>query len=175
MQFQLWQALWKATFHMNGKDYSFDQHGDLNSGYDIILWRQIQDFLDVRDIVAHYSIEQESLSFTSQETRHALSSQIVSISLHWQVIWFFQYSFMVIIFRLSIVHVSRIRHQYWTDLGKKRGLNFTNSGDLLHATLLFCWDCNMPSLVKSLDSCSDHPHNIWLDSHDCIVFRNSWW
>lgn len=80
-------------------------------------------FLDVCDIVAHYSIEQESLSFTSQETRHALSSQIVSISLHWQVIWFFQYSFMVIIFRLSIVHVSRIRHQYWTDL-KKKGAEF---------------------------------------------------
>lgn len=137
VQFQLWQALWKATFHMNGKDYSFDQHGDLNSGYDIILWRQIQDFLDVRDIVAHYSIEQESLSFTSQETRHALSSQIVSISLHWQVIWFFQYSFMVIIFRLSIVHVSRICHQYWTDLEKKGG--WISPTLVICCMLLYCF------------------------------------
>lgn len=65
------------------------------------------------------------------------SQQSVSISLHWQVIWFFQYSFMVIIFRLSIVHVSRIRHQYWTDLEKKGG--WISPTLVICCMLLYCF------------------------------------
>uniref|UniRef100_A0A3Q2VLX6 G-protein coupled receptor family C group 6 member A n=1 Tax=Haplochromis burtoni TaxID=8153 RepID=A0A3Q2VLX6_HAPBU len=49
-------ALWKAKFHMDGKNYSFDPHGDLNTEYDIVLWKQTSESLDVNDIVARYSI-----------------------------------------------------------------------------------------------------------------------
>uniref|UniRef100_I3IW00 G-protein coupled receptor family C group 6 member A n=1 Tax=Oreochromis niloticus TaxID=8128 RepID=I3IW00_ORENI len=61
------RALRKAKFHMDGKNYSFDPHGDLNAEYDIILWNQTSESLDVHDIVAHYSILQSSLTFISQE------------------------------------------------------------------------------------------------------------
>uniref|UniRef100_A0A3B4UAX0 G-protein coupled receptor family C group 6 member A n=1 Tax=Seriola dumerili TaxID=41447 RepID=A0A3B4UAX0_SERDU len=61
---ELREALRKATFLMHGKNYSFDSKGDLNSGYDIILWRQTSPtFVDVHYVVAHYSIENESLTF----------------------------------------------------------------------------------------------------------------
>ncbi|XP_056261067.1 G-protein coupled receptor family C group 6 member A-like isoform X1 [Seriola aureovittata] len=65
---ELREALRKATFLMHGKNYSFDSKGDLNSGYDIILWRQTSPtFVDVHYVVAHYSIENESLTFVSQK------------------------------------------------------------------------------------------------------------
>lgn len=64
---------------MDGKNYSFDIRGDLNSGYDIILWKQTsKNSLDVHNIVANYDIENEMLTFTSQEAKHALDSLIVS-------------------------------------------------------------------------------------------------
>uniref|UniRef100_A0A665V767 G-protein coupled receptor family C group 6 member A n=1 Tax=Echeneis naucrates TaxID=173247 RepID=A0A665V767_ECHNA len=34
------QALRKATFYLDGKNYTFDDKGDLNLGYDVVLWRQ---------------------------------------------------------------------------------------------------------------------------------------
>lgn len=70
----------KAKFHMDGKNYSFDPHGDLNAEYDIILWNQTSESLDVHDIVAHYSILQSSLTFISQEARDAVYIYIVSIT-----------------------------------------------------------------------------------------------
>ncbi|XP_030578229.1 G-protein coupled receptor family C group 6 member A [Archocentrus centrarchus] len=77
---ELRRALRKATFHMNGKNYSFDEHGDLNSGYDIILWKQTsKDSLDVHEIVANYNIETETLTFTSREAKQALDSLIGSV------------------------------------------------------------------------------------------------
>ncbi|KAM8725858.1 G-protein coupled receptor family C group 6 member A-like [Acanthopagrus schlegelii] len=49
-------ALKRATFQMDGKNYSFDKSGDLNSGYDVILWRQSSPTnVDVHYIVAHYN------------------------------------------------------------------------------------------------------------------------
>ncbi|XP_039981929.1 G-protein coupled receptor family C group 6 member A-like [Xiphias gladius] len=62
-------ALRKATFHLDGKNYTFDSRGDLNSGYDVILWRQTSPtFMDMYYIVARYSIETHSLTFISQQT-----------------------------------------------------------------------------------------------------------
>ncbi|KAL3979873.1 glucuronosyltransferase [Sarotherodon galilaeus] len=77
---ELRRALRKATFHMEEKSYSFDHHGDLNSGYDIILWKQTQNSLDVNNILAYYSIEHQSLTFTSQETQQALQSHIGNVT-----------------------------------------------------------------------------------------------
>ncbi|XP_026049557.1 G-protein coupled receptor family C group 6 member A-like [Astatotilapia calliptera] len=73
-------ALWKAKFHMDGKNYSFDPHGDLNTEYDIVLWKQTSESLDVNDIVARYSILQNSLTFISQETKHAFYIYIGNVT-----------------------------------------------------------------------------------------------
>lgn len=61
-------ALRKAAFHMDGKNYTFDNRGDLRSGYDVILWKQTSTFVDVHYIVANYSIENQKLTFISQKT-----------------------------------------------------------------------------------------------------------
>lgn len=66
----------RATFHMDGKNYTFDNRGDLNSGYDVILWKQTSTHVDVHDIVAHYSIENQELNFTSQKTLHSVIVRI---------------------------------------------------------------------------------------------------
>lgn len=89
---------------MEEKSYSFDHHGDLNSGYDIILWKQTQDSLDVNNILAYYSIEHQNLTFTSQETQQALQRHIVSVYLS-QVILLFN-SFITLLFY----------HWYWVPL-----------------------------------------------------------
>ncbi|XP_062293786.1 G-protein coupled receptor family C group 6 member A-like [Scomber scombrus] len=61
-------ALRKATFHMDGQNYKFDDRGDLNSGYDVILWRQdASTFVDVHYIVANYDIRNKTLNFTSPQ------------------------------------------------------------------------------------------------------------
>ncbi|XP_071335086.1 G-protein coupled receptor family C group 6 member A-like isoform X2 [Trachinotus anak] len=67
------EALREAIFHMDGKNYSFDRRGDLNSGYDVILWRQTSpNVVDVHNVVATYSIETKNLTFNSQQTSQAV-------------------------------------------------------------------------------------------------------
>ncbi|KAM7368041.1 hypothetical protein PAMP_014294 [Pampus punctatissimus] len=66
---ELREALKKAKFHMDGRTYAFDDRGDLNSGYDVILWRQHSPtFVDVHYIVATYDIESSLFSFISPKT-----------------------------------------------------------------------------------------------------------
>ncbi|KAM9339211.1 G-protein coupled receptor family C group 6 member A-like [Symphorus nematophorus] len=43
-------ALRKATYQMDGKNYTFNNRGDLNTGYDVVLWRQTPTFVDVHYI-----------------------------------------------------------------------------------------------------------------------------
>ncbi|XP_076016364.1 G-protein coupled receptor family C group 6 member A-like isoform X2 [Genypterus blacodes] len=62
-------ALQKATFDLEGQNYTFDNRGDLNTGYEIILWRQNQAMLDVQNVVAHYSIQNKNITFTSPSAR----------------------------------------------------------------------------------------------------------
>ncbi|XP_073348570.1 G-protein coupled receptor family C group 6 member A-like [Pagrus major] len=53
---ELREALRRATFHMDGENYSFDDKGDLNSGYEVILWNQSSPTdVDVHYVVAHYN------------------------------------------------------------------------------------------------------------------------
>ncbi|XP_074541964.1 G-protein coupled receptor family C group 6 member A-like [Halichoeres trimaculatus] len=64
---ELREALRKATFHMDGVDYKFDKKGDLNTGYDVILWKQTPTSLEPYSIVAVYCVQNQSLTFF-QET-----------------------------------------------------------------------------------------------------------
>uniref|UniRef100_UPI0037E916C9 G-protein coupled receptor family C group 6 member A-like n=1 Tax=Semicossyphus pulcher TaxID=241346 RepID=UPI0037E916C9 len=60
-------ALRKATFHMDGNEYTFDTNGDLNTGYDVILWKQNSTVLNLYNIVASYSIRNQNLTFISHK------------------------------------------------------------------------------------------------------------
>lgn len=65
-------------FVMDGKKYSFDGRGDLDTGYDVILWRQTSpDYLDMRYTVAQYSIEDKKLIFTSRDARNLVLDETV--------------------------------------------------------------------------------------------------
>ncbi|XP_076016244.1 G-protein coupled receptor family C group 6 member A-like [Genypterus blacodes] len=66
---QFLRALQKATFDLDGQNYTFDNRGDLNTGYEIILWRQNQELLKVQNIVAYYSIQNKNITFTSPSAR----------------------------------------------------------------------------------------------------------
>ncbi|XP_076016360.1 G-protein coupled receptor family C group 6 member A-like [Genypterus blacodes] len=59
-------ALQKATFDLEGQNYTFDNRGDLNTGYEIVLWIQNQAMLDVQNVVAHYSTQDKKITFTSK-------------------------------------------------------------------------------------------------------------
>ncbi|XP_035535017.1 G-protein coupled receptor family C group 6 member A-like [Morone saxatilis] len=74
--FQLRDALRKGTFTMDGENYTFNENGDLNSGYDIILWNQKSTTLvDVHNIVATYSIKKNhTLTFISPEKEQEVFS-----------------------------------------------------------------------------------------------------
>ncbi|CAJ1077153.1 G-protein coupled receptor family C group 6 member A-like [Xyrichtys novacula] len=61
-------ALKTATFYMDGIPYKFDKKGDLNTGYDVVLCREMQNSLDVNYVVAQYSIQNQSLTFISKKT-----------------------------------------------------------------------------------------------------------
>ncbi|XP_029351810.1 G-protein coupled receptor family C group 6 member A-like isoform X2 [Echeneis naucrates] len=74
------QALRKATFYLDGKNYTFDDKGDLNLGYDVVLWRQTSpNFVDVHYIVAHYDIKTHGLKFNSQETLNDVNNVTAAV------------------------------------------------------------------------------------------------
>ncbi|XP_007561006.1 G-protein coupled receptor family C group 6 member A-like [Poecilia formosa] len=57
-----------ANFYLDGKKYSFDKKSNLNSGYDIVLWRyNSPNTLDMNYEVGHYHIEQGSITFIRSE------------------------------------------------------------------------------------------------------------
>ena len=67
---------------MDGRNYTFDERGDLNSGYDVILWRQNQStFVDVHYIVATYDIENKTFTFISPKTHQDFQNVTVRIYL----------------------------------------------------------------------------------------------
>ncbi|XP_017291495.1 G-protein coupled receptor family C group 6 member A-like isoform X1 [Kryptolebias marmoratus] len=60
-------ALQKANFTLNGKNYSFDENFNLNTGYDVILWKYTSDgILDTNYIVQHYDIGNQQLINNSE-------------------------------------------------------------------------------------------------------------
>ncbi|XP_015245559.1 PREDICTED: G-protein coupled receptor family C group 6 member A-like [Cyprinodon variegatus] len=61
---QLRDALGSTEFSIDGKKYSFNKDCDVDSGYDIILWRYTSPrTVDMNYKVAHYDIQQEKLMF----------------------------------------------------------------------------------------------------------------
>ncbi|XP_041831988.1 G-protein coupled receptor family C group 6 member A [Melanotaenia boesemani] len=61
-------ALRNTMFFMDGKNYSFDERGDIDSGYDVILWKEPSpSFLNTNNIVGFYDIKNQSLTFNSDK------------------------------------------------------------------------------------------------------------
>uniref|UniRef100_A0A096LR43 G-protein coupled receptor family C group 6 member A n=1 Tax=Poecilia formosa TaxID=48698 RepID=A0A096LR43_POEFO len=68
LSFQFRDVLKTANFYLDGKKYSFDKKSNLNSGYDIVLWRyNSPNTLDMNYEVGHYHIEQGSITFIRSE------------------------------------------------------------------------------------------------------------
>ncbi|KAM9797920.1 G-protein coupled receptor family C group 6 member A [Neosynchiropus ocellatus] len=66
---QPWQvlsALKKQNFQLWGKSYSFDSSGDINLGYDVIMWQSSQGAVHVHDVVAEYDTSSKSFIHKNQ-------------------------------------------------------------------------------------------------------------
>ncbi|KAJ8290914.1 hypothetical protein GJAV_G00019140 [Gymnothorax javanicus] len=64
---ELLTELRESTFQMEGKSYSFDSNGELNLGYDMILWSSNRGIISVSDVMAQYDPWTQNFSFTSQD------------------------------------------------------------------------------------------------------------
>ncbi|XP_072218690.1 G-protein coupled receptor family C group 6 member A [Leuresthes tenuis] len=72
-------ALRNASFVMDNNTYSFDKNGDINSGYDVILWKETSpSMLDSNYVVGHYDIKNQMLTFEKKEDLYSLTKSVSS-------------------------------------------------------------------------------------------------
>ncbi|XP_004673856.1 PREDICTED: G-protein coupled receptor family C group 6 member A isoform X1 [Condylura cristata] len=72
--FQPWElldALKNVTFTDGGKSFHFDAHGDMNTGYDVVLWKEINGHMTITKI-AQYDLKNDVFIITDQETKNEL-------------------------------------------------------------------------------------------------------
>lgn len=50
---------------MDGNDYSFDEYGDINSGYEVIVWRDQRSSMDMNNIIGYFDIQTQKLIFNT--------------------------------------------------------------------------------------------------------------
>lgn len=65
LPFQFKDALRAAKFSMDGNDYSFDEYGDINSGYEVIVWRDQRSSMDMNNIIGYFDIQTQKLIFNT--------------------------------------------------------------------------------------------------------------
>ncbi|XP_004673858.1 PREDICTED: G-protein coupled receptor family C group 6 member A isoform X3 [Condylura cristata] len=68
---QLLDALKNVTFTDGGKSFHFDAHGDMNTGYDVVLWKEINGHMTITKI-AQYDLKNDVFIITDQETKNEL-------------------------------------------------------------------------------------------------------
>lgn len=78
---QLLDALKNVTFIDEGNSFHFDAHGDMNTGYDVVLWKEIDGHLAITKI-AQYDLKNDVFIITDQETKNEFSNLKVIL---WQV------------------------------------------------------------------------------------------
>ncbi|XP_067458642.1 G-protein coupled receptor family C group 6 member A [Thunnus thynnus] len=66
------QALWKQEFNLGGKNYTFDDRGDINLGYDVTMWRSHEGNIHVHDVVAEYHLDKKNFTYTNHNTSEQL-------------------------------------------------------------------------------------------------------
>ncbi|XP_003781666.1 G-protein coupled receptor family C group 6 member A isoform X3 [Otolemur garnettii] len=66
---QLLDVLKNVTFTDGGNSFHFDAHGDLNTGYDLVLWKELNDHMTVTKM-AEYDLQNDVFIITDQETKN---------------------------------------------------------------------------------------------------------
>ncbi|KAM7134973.1 G-protein coupled receptor family C group 6 member A isoform 1-T1 [Molossus nigricans] len=70
--FQPWElldVLKNVTFTDGGKSFHFDAHGDMNTGYDVVLWKEINGHMTITKM-AQYDLKNDVFIVTDQETKN---------------------------------------------------------------------------------------------------------
>ncbi|ELW48815.1 G-protein coupled receptor family C group 6 member A [Tupaia chinensis] len=69
--FQPWEllnVLKNVTFTDGGNSFHFDAHGDLNTGYEVVLWKEINGHMTITKM-AEYDLQNDVFIVTDQETK----------------------------------------------------------------------------------------------------------
>ncbi|XP_006734616.1 G-protein coupled receptor family C group 6 member A isoform X3 [Leptonychotes weddellii] len=66
---QLLDVLKNVTFTDEGNSFHFDAHGDMNTGYDIVLWKEINGHMTITKM-AQYDLKNDVFIITDQETKN---------------------------------------------------------------------------------------------------------
>ncbi|XP_010595074.2 G-protein coupled receptor family C group 6 member A isoform X3 [Loxodonta africana] len=66
---QLLDVLKNVTFTDGKNSFHFDAHGDLNTGYDVLLWKEINGHMTITKM-AEYDLQKDVFIFTDQETKN---------------------------------------------------------------------------------------------------------
>ncbi|XP_029360085.1 G-protein coupled receptor family C group 6 member A isoform X1 [Echeneis naucrates] len=62
------KALSKQEFELQGKIYMFDSNGDINQGYEVVMWQSNGREVDVHNFVAEYDLNTNSFHYTNRST-----------------------------------------------------------------------------------------------------------
>ncbi|XP_037700313.1 G-protein coupled receptor family C group 6 member A isoform X3 [Choloepus didactylus] len=65
---QLLHVLKNVTFSNGRNSFHFDAHGDMNTGYDVLLWKEINGHMTITKM-ADYDLQNDVFIFTGQETK----------------------------------------------------------------------------------------------------------
>ncbi|XP_006157937.1 G-protein coupled receptor family C group 6 member A isoform X3 [Tupaia chinensis] len=65
---QLLNVLKNVTFTDGGNSFHFDAHGDLNTGYEVVLWKEINGHMTITKM-AEYDLQNDVFIVTDQETK----------------------------------------------------------------------------------------------------------
>nr|XP_025858083.1 G-protein coupled receptor family C group 6 member A isoform X3 [Vulpes vulpes] len=66
---QLLDVLKNVTFTDEGNSFHFDAHGDMNTGYDVVLWKEIGGHMTITKM-AQYDLRNDVFIITDQETKN---------------------------------------------------------------------------------------------------------
>ncbi|KAM6994305.1 G-protein coupled receptor family C group 6 member A [Tautogolabrus adspersus] len=66
------KALRMHEFKLRGKTYKFNSEGDINLGYDVIMWRSERGYIEVHDVVSEYQPHNNSFTDTNSNTTQHL-------------------------------------------------------------------------------------------------------
>ncbi|XP_004614059.2 G-protein coupled receptor family C group 6 member A isoform X1 [Sorex araneus] len=70
--FQPWElleVLKNVTFTDGGSSFHFDAHGDMNTGYDVVLWKEIDGHITITKM-AQYDLKNDVFIIANQETKY---------------------------------------------------------------------------------------------------------
>ncbi|XP_066227898.1 G-protein coupled receptor family C group 6 member A isoform X3 [Saccopteryx leptura] len=69
----LLEVLKNVTFTDGGNSFHFDAHGDMNTGYDVVFWKEVNGHMTITK-VAQYDLKNDVFITTDQETKNELQN-----------------------------------------------------------------------------------------------------